>query len=244
MGETRLIPIEGIPFIVAGDDIAVLIYEACRRNALSIEDGDIIVIAQKIISKAENRIVSLQSIIPSEKAIELANQTGRDPRAVQVYLDEASEILFIKGKMIITKHRLGFKMSNSGVDSSNVAPWEERIVSLIPEDPDKSARKVRDSIRQIIEKNVAVIINDSCGRDERDGSVGMAIGIAGISPLECRNQTDMFGNHSGSRIALIDELAAAASILMGQADEKIPVVIIRGVSYTIDNQADITRILN
>ena len=244
MREVRLIPIEGMPFIKAGDDIATLIYEACDRNAVPIESGDIIVIAQKIISKAENCIIELKSITPSEKAIELASQTGRDPMAVQVYLDEASEVLFIKDKMIITMHRLGFKMSSSGVDSSNVAPWEERIVSLIPKNPDKSARVVRDSIKQIAGKKVAVIINDSCGRDERDGSVGMAIGIAGISPLECRSQKDMFENQSNSRIALIDELAAAASILMGQADEKIPVVIVRGISYTIDDQADITRILN
>lgn len=242
MKEVNLIPIKGLPLIKAGDDIASLICEACGKTRIPIENGDIFVVAQKIVSKAENSVVHLGTITPSEKAREIGNQTGRDPRLVQVYLDEASELLFVKGRMVITKHKLGFKMSSSGVDKSNIAPQTEGIVVLLPRDPDASARKIRDSIKAMTGKEVAVVINDSCGRDEREGSVGTAIGIAGISHLEFRHQRDLYGNESNSQIALIDELAAAASMLMGQADESIPVVVVRGVSYTIDEKAGIRNI--
>jgi len=237
-----LIPIEGIPLIKAGDNLAQLICQACEQYSNKIEDRDIIVIAQKIVSKSENAVIDLNTVTPSEQAIQIANQTGRDPRLVQVYLNEASEVLFIKGRMVITKHKLGFKMSSSGVDKSNVAPQADNIVVLLPQNPDASARRIKSSIKCIMEKETAVIINDSCGRDDRDGSVGMAIGIAGISHLEYRSQKDLFGNQSNSRIALVDELAAAASMVMGQADEKIPVVIVRGIPYTIDEEADIQKI--
>lgn len=243
MKEVRLIPVGGIPLVNVGDDIAQLIYKACQENSIVIEEGDIIVIAQKIVSKAENSVVNLSTVKPTKRAVKIAEKTGRDPRLVQVYLNEASKVLFIKGRMVITKHKLGFKMSSSGVDKSNVAPLSDEVVVLLPRDPDGSARKIRESMKIITGENIAVIINDSCGRDDRDGSVGMAIGIAGISHLEFRSQKDLFGNESSSRIALIDELAAAASILMGQADEKIPVVIIRGVRYTVDEKASIKNIL-
>jgi len=242
MRSVCLIPVLGIPLVGPGDDIAELICGACVEHSISIEHSDVIVIAHKIVSKAESSIVELNKVIPSEKAKKLAAQTGRDPRLVQVYLDEASEVLFVKGRMVITRHKLGFKTSSSGVDKSNVALRSEGIVVLLPKDPDRSAKRIRAAIRNITGKKIAVIINDSFGRDERDGSVGMAIGIAGISHLELRQQRDLFGNDSNSRIALIDELSAAASILMGQADEAIPVVIVRGVSYTVDEKARIKRI--
>lgn len=243
MKEVHLVPVGGIPLVNAGDDIAQLICKSCTENSIVIEGGDVIIIAQKIVSKAEDSIVGLKTIKPTKKALGIAEKTGRDPRLVQVYLNEASKVLFIKGRMVITKHKLGFKMSSSGVDKSNIAPLSDEVVVLLPRDPDGSARKIRESIRNITSENVAVIINDSCGRDDRDGSVGMAIGIAGISHLEFRRQKDLFGNESNSRIALIDELAAAASILMGQADERIPAVIVRGVRYTVDEKASIKNIL-
>lgn len=243
MKEVRLTPVGGIPLVNVGDDIAKLICKACTENSIVVEEDDVFVVAQKIVSKAENSTVNLKTIKPTKRAAKIAEKTERDPRLVQVYLNEASKVLFIKGRMVITKHKLGFKMSSSGVDRSNIAPISDEVVVLLPRDPDDSARKIRESIRNITGKNVAVIINDSCGRDDRDGSVGMAIGIAGISHLEFRSQKDLFGNESNSRIALIDELAAAASILMGQADEKIPVVIIRGVRYTVDEETSIKNIL-
>jgi coenzyme F420-0:L-glutamate ligase/coenzyme F420-1:gamma-L-glutamate ligase len=244
MRKVSLIPVESLPLVKAGDDISELIVKSCKSDGITIEENDIIVVAQKIVSKAENAVLSLSDVTPSKEAIELANQTGRDPRIVQVYLDEASEILFVKGSMIITKHKLGFKMSSSGVDTSNMADWEKKKVVLIPKDPDKSCSILREGIKKQTGKTVAVIMNDSLGRDERDGSIGMAIGIAGISHLELRKQKDLFGNRANSRIALIDELAASASMLMGQANESIPVVIIRGIPFTVDKQASIKNILN
>lgn len=244
MNSVCLIPIKNLPLIVPGDDVASLIYQACAKDEVVIKDGDIVVVAQKIISKAENAVIDLKTIVPGKEAIAIAEKTGRDARLVQVYINEAAEIINLKGRMVITRHKLGFKMSSSGVDRSNVASHDKDLVVLLPRDPDGSAKKIRCSIQRSLKKKVAVIVNDSCGRDERDGSVGMAIGIAGISHLEIRKQKDLFGNDSNSRIALIDEVAAAASMLMGQADEGIPVVIVRGVPYTVDEEADIKKIIS
>jgi coenzyme F420-0:L-glutamate ligase/coenzyme F420-1:gamma-L-glutamate ligase len=237
-------PLKTLPLIKAGANIAELIVKSCQDEQASLENGDIIVIAQKIISKAENAVVDLKSVTPSPQAMELATKTGRDPRLVQVYLNESSEVLYVKGRMIITRHKLGFIMSSSGVDRSNVAEHSQEAVVLLPVDSDNSARVIKGNIYLLTGKQVAVIINDSCGRNDRKGSVGLAIGIAGIEAVETRSQKDLFNNPSNSQIALIDELAAAASILMGQADENIPVVIIRGVNYTPSETATIIDILN
>lgn len=238
-----LYPVEDLPLINPGDNLGVLILKSLARG-ISVFDGDVIVIAQKIISKAEGAIVDLSTIVPSDLAKKIANQTGRDPRLCQVYLDESQELITIKGRMVITRHRLGFICSSSGVDRSNVASHDVGKVVLLPKDPDLSANLIREHIYKETGKKVAVVINDSCGRDDREGSVGMAIGIAGISALEVREKQDLFGNASRSHIALIDELAAAGSILMGQADEGIPVVLIRGVSFVAAENASITEILS
>ena len=146
--------------------------------------------------------------------------------------------------MVITRHRLGFIMSSSGVDRSNVAAHSHETVVLLPKDPDFSASVVRKNIQALTTKTVSVIINDSGGRSDREGSVGIAIGISGVSAIEYRSQKDLFGNKANSQIALVDELAAAASILMGQANEGVPVVIIRGVNYTPSEDSKIAQILN
>lgn len=244
MEEIRLIPVKGIPLVNKGDDIASLIVNADNLGGPNISNGDIIVVTHKIVSKSEGALVDLTNVNPSAEAIELAKRTGRDAELVQVYLDEADKILFVKGRIIVTKHRLGYKMSSSGVDFSNSGQRETKIVTLLPRDPDASARKIRHGLSCATGKETAVIIIDSCGRDEREGSIGMAIGIAGISHLEYREQNDLYGNRTRSQIALVDELAAAASMLMGQADEGIPVVIVRGVRYTVDDQASIKNLLN
>jgi len=241
MDEVRLIPVKGLPLVSQGDNLAEMIVD---HSSVEIEDGDVLVIAQKIVSKAEGAVVDLNTITASPEAEEISKQTGRDARLVQVYLDEATEVIRIKGRMVITRHKLGFKMSSSGVDKSNVAPKDKMIVVLLPKDPDASCRRLRDDIKASTGKNVAVIMNDSLGRDDRDGSIGLAIGIAGISHLDFRKQTDLFGNEANSRIALIDELAAAGSILMGQANESVPAVIIRGVPFLKDEEASIKKILN
>lgn len=244
MKTVSLIPLSMMPLIKANDNIAELIISSCKNEAVEILNGDIVVIAQKIISKAENAIVDLKTISPSSQALEIASQTGRDARLVQVYLDESLELLYIKGRMVITRHRLGFIMSSAGVDRSNVAEHSHEIVVLLPADADLSASIIRANIKALTNKDVGVIINDSGGRNDRAGSVGIAIGLSGISAIEHRTQKDLFGNQANSQIALVDELAAAASILMGQANEGVPVVIIRGVKYTPSEDSKISYILN
>lgn len=243
MREIRMMEIPGIPLITEGNILGEIIVGCCQTNCISICDGDILIVAQKVVSKAEGATVKLSEITPTDRAIELAEATGRDARLCQVYLDEATEVLEVKGRMVITRHKLGFINSSSMVDRSNVAPTSEETIVLLPRNPDESARNIRECIKSITGKTIAVIINDSLGRADRDGSVGMAIGIAGISHLELRSQEDLFGNASNSRIDLVDELAAAGSILMGQADEATPVVIIRGANFTPDEHSSIRNLL-
>lgn len=242
MNFLTLYPIVGLPLIHEGDDLLSLLFERLEAT-LDVQNNDILVVAQKVISKAEGAVVDLSTITPSERACEIAQQTSRDSRLCQVYLDEAKEIIAIKGDVVVTRHKLGFVGSSSGVDRSNIDLYAAGIVVLLPRDPDQSARTIRDYVFVKTQKRIAVIINDSWGRDYRDGSVGTAIGIAGISPIEIYGKTDLFGNPSNSRIALIDELASAASILMGQKAEGVPAVLIRGVSFTIVEDAHIAEIL-
>lgn len=243
MKSVSLYPVKGLPLVKQGDNLGELILQSLGQ-VVGVVDGDIIVIAQKIVSKAEGSVVDLSTIIASPKAQEIAIQTGRDPRLCQIFLDEAKEVIAIKGRMVITRHRLGFVGSSSGVDRSNIAPHEVGRVVLLPKDPDMSARSIRSHIFEKSGKRVAVIINDSCGRDYRGGSVGMAIGIAGIGAIEIKDKKDLFENESRSQIALVDELAASASILMGQADEGVPAVLIRGVPFTIVENASISELLH
>lgn len=237
-----LYPVKGLPLIKHDDNLAEMIFGSIDQT-IGFIDGDVIVIAQKIVSKAEGAVIDLATIVPSKQAQKIARQVGRDPRLCQVYLDEAKEVVAIKGRMVITRHHLGFVSSSSGVDRSNIASYEAGKVSLLPKNPDQSARRIRDYIREKTGKRIAVIINDSCGRDYREGSVGMAIGIAGIAAIERRAEEDLFGNESRSQIALVDELAAAASILMGQAGKGIPAVLIRGVSFTAVEKTAIIELL-
>lgn len=243
MQPVTLYPIANLPLIKEGDNLGQILLKSIQQT-VGINEGDIIVIAQKVVSKAEGAVVDLSAITPSDQARDIAKQTGRDARLCQVYLDEAAEILEIKGRMVIVRHRLGFILSNSGVDRSNVAPHEAGRVVLLPRDPDLSASRIRADIKEATGAQVAIIINDSLGRADRGGSVGMAIGIAGISPIETQEKKDLFGNTARSQIALVDEVAAAASVLMGQADEGIPAVLVRGVSFTVNENAHITELLN
>ena len=177
---TSLFGLQTLPLVTKGDDVGRLIVTATQREGIGIEEKDVLVVAQKIISKAEGATVDLKTVTPSPEAITLAKQTGRDARLCQVYLNEASEVLRVKGRMVITRHRLGFECSGSGVDRSNLAPHAEERVTLLPENPDQSAREIRDTIYTQTGCRVSVIVNDSFGRNDRDGSIGIAIGIAGI----------------------------------------------------------------
>ena len=241
--DAGLYRVRNIPLVAAGDDIGQIIYRCATQDGFSFEDRDIVVVTHKIVSKAENAIVRLSEIEPGEQAQELAAKTGRDPRLCQVYIDESSEILGVNGRMVITRHKLGFINTVAGVDRSNVAPHALGIVILLPKDPYGSARRIRSCIQALSGKEIAVIIIDSFGKPDRYGAIGTAIGIAGIRHLEERHQQDLFFNPSNPHIALIDELAGAASLLMGESDEGYPVIIVRGVPYTRDENATIAAIL-
>lgn len=227
-----------IPLIRHGDDLADIVVNAIGRNGIAIEDNDILVIAQKVVSKAEGRAVNLVTITPSERATELAKQTDKDPRVVELVLRESNEILRTRIGTIIVEHRLGFICANAGIDHSNVAgPGDsnEEWVLLLPAQPDHSAETLRDVIRSKTGKRIGILIIDSHGRAWRNGTVGVAIGIAGLPGVEdLRGKPDLFDfTLRITQVGVADELAAAASLVMGQAAEGTPVVHVRGFPYPL-----------
>src|SRR5580704_686868 len=243
-----LYSVPDIPLALGGENVGDLIVESCRKAGFAIETRDVVVIAQKLVSKAEYRVHKLDDFQPSTEARALAEKTGRDPRMCEAYLQESEEILEIgrptrHGRMVMTRHKIGFVAQGAGIDQSNITAGDVPHLVLLPKDPDASARAIRARIREQTSRDVAVIINDSFGRLDRLGSMGMAIGFAGISAVERRKQTDLFGGHITPVIALVDELSAAASMLMGQGNEGIPVVIVRGAPYTTDEDSGIRDLL-
>lgn len=239
----ELFALPKIPLIQEGDDIGRIVLEATDASHLPLNDKDVIVIAHKIISKAERRMVLLAKVKPSQEAEELARRTGRSPQLCQVIIGESKRVLYINGSAIITEHLLGYINTSSGVDRSNSGSQAGDLAVLLPEDPDKSARKIRETIMTQTGKEIAVIIADSFGRPWRKGSVGMAIGFAGITPLKSQEQHDLAGRPIKPEVAIIDEISAAASMLMGQADEGFPVIIARGVDYRQDDSSRIQQLL-
>lgn len=229
--EIRIIGIENIPIVKEGNDIADLILTAMDDENIKAENRDIFVIAETIISKAEGNKINLKSIKPSLKAIELAEKTGKDPKLVEAIIQESNEILKVGHDFIISETKHGFVCANAGIDESNV---ENGMATPIPVDPDKSASIIREKIEKTTDKEVIVIISDTQGRAFREGAIGTAIGISGMNPLwDRKGEKDLYGRElQTTSIAVADELASAASILMGQADEGMPVIIIRGVEYT------------
>ncbi len=227
------IGVTGIPLIRPGDDLAALVAEAIRRMGERLEEGDVVVVAQKVVSKAEGRMVDLRTVTPGPDARVLARQAEKDPRLVELILRESNEVLRVRPGLIIVEHRLGFVCANAGIDHSNVAGDEEHVL-LLPEDPDRSARDLRRRWQAMFGvSNLAVIVNDSHGRAWRLGTVGVAIGVAGMHPLtDRRGDPDLMGRTlQATVIGTADELAAAASAVMGQAEEGIPVVIVRGARF-------------
>jgi coenzyme F420-0:L-glutamate ligase/coenzyme F420-1:gamma-L-glutamate ligase len=233
-----LTPLPGIPLIRHGDNLADVIVRAMEANRIRLEDNDILVIAQKIVSKAEGRAVNLASIEPSAQAIELARRTEKDARLVELILQESKEVLRVRPGTIIVEHRLGFVCANAGIDHSNVAgagESAEEWVLLLPADPDRSAGMLRRETHSRTGKQIGVLIIDSHGRAWRNGTVGMAIGIAGLPGLQdLRGKPDLFGFRLRiTQVAVADELAAAASLVMGQAAEGTPVVHAHGFPYAL-----------
>jgi coenzyme F420-0:L-glutamate ligase / coenzyme F420-1:gamma-L-glutamate ligase len=231
--ELRLIALPGIPEVERGAELAPLLLASISSAGLSPEPDDIIVIAQKIISKSEGRGVRLDTVEPSPRALDLANVVGKDPRLIELVLRESTEVLRAKPGVLIVEHRLGFVMANAGVDQSNLASADTDAALLLPEDPDRSAQHLRDRLRERCGKDIGIVINDSFGRAWRHGVAGIAIGVAGVPALvDVRGERDRAGRPLRyTQIAAADELAAAASLLMGQAAESSPAVLVRGFPY-------------
>jgi coenzyme F420-0:L-glutamate ligase/coenzyme F420-1:gamma-L-glutamate ligase len=227
----ELIPLLRFPLVEPGDDLVQLIFAALGENDLSLREGDVVVIAQKIVSKAENRYVRLADVSVSEEATALAAKADKDPRQVQLILQESREVLRVRPGVIIVEHRNGYVHANAGIDKSNiVTDASDPRVLLLPVDPDASARALRSGLAECTGVTPQVIINDSMGRAWRNGTVGLAIGTAGLDPLYNQiGSVDMFGNVlEVTEPAVADELAAGASLVMGQAAEACPVVLARG----------------
>ena len=224
----------GIPNVRAGDDVAALLLDALGRAGLALHDGDVLAVAQKIISKAEGRQVRLAEVTPSTRAEELAAQVGKDPRLVELILRESVAVSRLRPGVIIVRHRLGFTSANAGIDRSNVQTeaGEEEAVLLLPLDPDASAARLRAAFQAATGATVGVVITDSHGRPFRLGTVGVAIGVAGIPALwDRRGEPDLYGYRlQHTDVGLADEIAAAAGLLMGQAAEGLPAVLIRGLA--------------
>jgi coenzyme F420-0:L-glutamate ligase/coenzyme F420-1:gamma-L-glutamate ligase len=228
-----LIALRGVPLVQPGDNLPDTIMRALAETGESLRPRDILAIAQKIVSKAEGRVVDLKAVKPSPRAIEYAQAAHKDPRVVELILAESTEVLRHRPGAIIVAHRLGFVMANAGIDASNVGPDGEDRVLLLPADPDRSCREIRERLRERTGVDVAVLIIDSFGRAWRNGTIGTAIGVSGFPALlDLRGTPDLFGRPLQiTEVGLADELAAAASLLMGQAAEAAPIVLARGVPY-------------
>jgi len=231
--ELTLTAIAGIPPVQPGDDVAGLVLRALDGAGIDLVSGDILVIAQKIISKAEGRFVQLDTITPSEQAHQVARATDKDPRLVELILQESDEISRMSPGVLIVRHRLGFTSANAGIDRSNVMQdGRDETVLLLPNDPDTSAMQIRQTIEKRCEVSIGVVISDSHGRPFRLGTVGVAIGVSGVPALwDRRGEADLHGyalQHTD--VAVGDEIAAAAGLLMGQGAEGLPVVLVRGLA--------------
>jgi coenzyme F420-0:L-glutamate ligase / coenzyme F420-1:gamma-L-glutamate ligase len=224
------IALPGMPLVRPGDDLAQLIRDGLARAGLALAEGDVLVVAQKVVSKAEGRLVRLDGIAPSAKAGRLAERAGKDPRLVEIILSESREVLRVRDNLIIARHRLGMVMANAGVDHSNVEGAEGEVVLLLPENPDASCARLGAALARGSGCHVGVIINDSVGRAWRRGQIGTAIGCWGLEALQdLRGRPDLFGRAlQVSEAAMADQLASLAGLLQGQADEGRPVVLIRG----------------
>jgi coenzyme F420-0:L-glutamate ligase/coenzyme F420-1:gamma-L-glutamate ligase len=230
-----LVPLAGFPLVEPGDDLAGLIAESLAQNALRPGTGDVLVLAQKIVSKAEGRYVRLAEVTPGPEALALAAKADKDPRLVELILAESNEVIRVRPGVIIVEHRNGYVLANAGIDRSNIAssPEDPRVL-LLPEDADRSAARLRTELGGLLDSELPVLINDSVGRAWRNGTVGIAIGCAGFDPLNNQvGERDLFGNVlEVTEPAIADELAAAASLVMGQAAEACPAVLARGVAVT------------
>lgn len=237
MKRIQVIGVMGLPIVKEGDDLAKMVCEATEKQETPIQKGDIIVITHVVVSRSEGNVVNLDNVIASDFAKTFAKRFNKDPKIIEVVLQEARSIVRMGDGRLITETKHGFVCANSGVDRSNV-PGERNVV-LLPENPNRSAKEIRQNIQRITGKDVAVIISDTHGRPLREGEINIAIGIAGINPIrDRRKEKDLFGyTLKVKRTAIADELSSAAELVIGQADEGIPVAIIRGYSYPRSDRA-------
>lgn len=233
-----LFALHGIPLVVTGDSLPAIIFQALEENDLALVDNDVLVIAQKIVSKAEGRVVDLETVRPGKEASRLAIQADKDPRLVELILRESKRVIRCKPGVIIVEHHSGIVMANAGIDHSNVVPGSAgQHVALLPENADESAIRLRRELEKLCARKIGLVINDSVGRAWRTGTVGIAIGSSGIPSLrDLRGETDLFGNLlQVSETADADSLASAACLLMGEAADASPVVLVRGYPYKEDS---------
>ena len=235
MSAVSIYPVAGLPEIVKGASLPDLIGDGLARLGMSLEEGDVVVITQKVVSKAEGRVVSLDRVQPSVRATEIGQRIGFDPRHVEVILSESVRIVREAPRVLITETRHGFICANSGVDRSNTGGKE--MVVLLPEHPDESARRLRAGLQGLSGVEVGIVISDSFGRPWREGQVNVAIGAAGVMAMrDYRGQEDPGGYElQGTELAIVDELASAAELVMGKLD-RVPVALIRGASAAGDGR--------
>lgn len=228
--KVTLIGLERFPLVKNGDNLAEIIVETAKKNDVPLSDGDIVVIAQKIVSKAEERVVRLSDVIPSQRAEEIAKVTLKDPKFVELILGETEKIVKASPEIFIVQNKLGLISINAGIDKSNVKGND--VYALLPKDPDISAQRISLEIMKLTGKKIAVVISDTYSRPFRRGQVEFAIGIAGIDPFrDYRGRKDLFNYVLKVKYAAVaDEIASAAELVMGQGKEGIPVVIIKGLS--------------
>ena len=243
MNPVQVIAVEGLPLIRKGDNLAQLICNAAEKQHTPIQNGDVLVATHVAVSKAEGNIVNLDKVVPSKKANEIAKKTGKDPAFVEVVLRESKDIVRMRDSVLITESRQGFVCANSGVDRSNVEG--ERNVAPLPRDPDLSAKKIRQEMKKLTGCDVAVIVSDTHGRPFRMGEVNVAVGVSGLKPIrDRRGEKDLFGYVLRiKQTAIADELASAAELVIGQANEGIPVAIIRGYNYPKSDTAKATELI-
>ena len=241
----EIVGLDGVPDVVAGDDLCRIVLDAYAASGHAPEAGDILVIAQKIVSKSEGRRIDLDSISPSQPARLLAGETGKDARVIELILSESERVMRVRPGLIVVRHKLGYVLANAGIDASNVEEGGENRVLLLPRDPDGSAAAIRAEIGRRTGIVPGVIIADSLGRAWRLGTVATALGSAGVTALaDLRGKPDMFGRPlTVSEIGLADQIASAAALAMGEADERRPIALVRGLAATSNEAraADLIR---
>ncbi len=230
MKSLELLALNNFPLIKPGDNLASIILKSILKNQLIINDNDIIVIAQKVVSKAENRYVDLEKIKISDDAINLASKLNRNPGFIQAVINESNKILSTKKNVIIVEHKLGFINVNAGIDLSNVP--SKKLALLLPEDPRKSAKDIQNYLSEKLNKKISIIITDSITRPYRSGVINIALASYNIQSLEdLKGQKDIYGKKlKGTEVAIADQIASAAGLLMGQGDEKQPIIVVKGLN--------------